>query len=319
VLWSAAWVSTLILGVGSEALENHSGGRRVWAERAALEVFYRRLEGPGEATPVVLLHPWGLDHRVWAEVAPALARDRTVVLVDLPAHGRSDTTHTAWSMARLAWSVVDVLDAAGLSRALVVGNSLGGATALEVARLAPSRVVGVGLIAAPGGRRLAAPLRRLARQLATAENLRTLSDEAWQIGLAVALRGADTDTTQALLAARREPARWRAFSRSAAAVLLEVADYAPDLSSVDRPALVLHGTADLLIDAELSAALADGLPQGRMRRLEGCGHLPELECPEALLAALRPFLDAPERPKSPPGPHAAGARAPSSRSGRRVR
>jgi pimeloyl-ACP methyl ester carboxylesterase len=94
-----------------------------------------------DATPLVLLHPWGADLDIWHEVLPALSAGRTVVRVDLPAHGRSGAPPGRYPPRRLAQAVLAVLDALDLPRVVVVGNSIGGATALALAELAPSRAV----------------------------------------------------------------------------------------------------------------------------------------------------------------------------------
>lgn len=272
-------------------------GQIVWGASSKLEMFFvRRGPARSSAVAVVMLHPWGLDHRVWTVVGSALAEDRPVIMVDLPAHGRSDKSWTRYSMSRLARAVVDVMDSAQLPRAILVGNSLGGATALEVARRAPTRVERLVLIGSPGGSHLPPALVTLARQVATADNLASLSDQAWQVGIKVATRSwhdRSHATVEAILAARRDEDEWRAFAQAATMVLNAVVRYTPDLEAVSIPALVVHGEKDPVIAEHLSEALADSLSGGRLVRLPNCGHLPELECPSALLEVLKPFLRRP--------------------------
>lgn len=266
----------------------------MWAPRARVRVHLAELDGPAGATPLVLLHPWGLSMRVWSDVAPALAEDRRVLLVDLPAHGKSGKPHAAYPMARLAAAVLDAMDAAGIRRAVLAGNSLGGATALAVAERAPARVEAVIPIAAPGGDAIWTPLVRAAGLWATPEACASLTAEAWWLGFRVVERSS-SPLARALRdehVALRGAEEWPAWCRATLTVLRSVATYAPDLEQIEAPALVVGGGSDPLITPAMSQALAERLPRGRLAMLEGCGHLPQVECPAALLERVRRFLNA---------------------------
>lgn len=267
--------------------------RTLWSPRAKLELRVAEL-GPPAAGPIplVLLHPWGLNMSVWTDVAPRLAEDRRVLLVDLPGHGKSDKTHTAMPMKRLAASVLDAMTAAGIDRAYVAGNSLGGATAVAIADLAPERVEGLILIASPGGGALPVQLRRLAKMVATPDALQTLSAEAWWVGMAIAERS-DRPLARKLrkdVIALRSAAEFEAWCRASVAVLRSVAEYTPTLEGIEAPAVVIHGEGDPLISRRLNGAMADRLPNAELVVLKGCGHLPEVECPERLVLAIEAFL-----------------------------
>src|SRR5947207_2606282 len=67
-------------------------------------------------------------------------------------------------------------------------------------------------------------------------------------------------------------------------------DLRPRLAEINCPALVLHGTEDP-IPFRYAEELARLLPNARLVRLDGCGHVPYIECPEPFFAALRAFLD----------------------------
>lgn len=267
--------------------------QRVWSPRAQLNL-HIEVMGPARSSevPLVLLHPWGLNMTVWADVAPALAQTRRVLLVDLPGHGKSDKPNAPYPMRRLAAAVLDAMDAAGFERAVVMGNSLGGATSLAVAELAPERVHKLVLVAAPGGDILPAPIRRAAHGIANEAWLQSLSDEGWFIGV-VAVERSLSKTAARLrddLIALRRSEEWPAWCRATIRILREVAAYSPELERLKMPALVVHGTGDLLITEGLNRSLSERLPRGRMAVLEGCGHVPEIECPQALLGPVQAFV-----------------------------
>lgn len=266
--------------------------KRLWGARSGLEMSYIvRPALEGDAGTVVLLHPWGLDHRVWRRVVPDLQRRHHLVLVDLPGHGRSDKSWTPYTMPRLARAVLDVLDDVGAESAFVIGNSLGGATALEVARIAPARVERLVLLGAPGGAPMSEALTRLQRQAVTPMNLETLTPSAWRLGVWFGVRSPEArQELQDLLQEIHGAPDWPAGARSSAAVFDAVMRYHPDLSTIRTPALVVHGAGDFVVPARFSRALAEGLPNGQRVQLERCGHVPQLECPEQLMAAILGFL-----------------------------
>ena len=79
--------------------------------------------GRGELT-LVLVHGWASDRRVWSEQVAALARTHRVLAVDLPGHGRSEAPARGHSMDVYADGIAAVLDAAGVSAAVLVGHWL---------------------------------------------------------------------------------------------------------------------------------------------------------------------------------------------------
>jgi pimeloyl-ACP methyl ester carboxylesterase len=90
-------------------------------------------ERAGSGEPVVLLHGTNADRRVWDPLLPRLTPHRSVVAVDLPAHGASPAT--SFTPPAFARDLAALLDDLGLDRPAVVGHSVGGWTALELAKL----------------------------------------------------------------------------------------------------------------------------------------------------------------------------------------
>ena len=94
----------------------------------------------GKGPPLVLLHALGESSLDWQWVLPALARTNRVYAPDLPGSGGSGKPATDYSPAFFARSVAAYLDALGVERAAVAGNSLGGLVALRLALSEPERV-----------------------------------------------------------------------------------------------------------------------------------------------------------------------------------
>ncbi|MCA1757987.1 MAG: alpha/beta hydrolase [Bacteroidales bacterium] len=96
----------------------------------------------GEGDVVILIHGYLESAEVWGGFAEQLAKRYRVLAVDLPGNGRSSDFDTAHTMCFLADSVMAVLDSEKVSRAFVVGHSLGGYVALNMAERYPERLAG---------------------------------------------------------------------------------------------------------------------------------------------------------------------------------
>jgi pimeloyl-ACP methyl ester carboxylesterase len=128
-------------------------------------VFVRRgPEVPG-SVPLVHVHGFAVSGRYLLPTARALAHRATTLVPDLPGYGHSAAWGHALGIPSLAWALLEVLDALGLDRVVLVGNSMGGPVSLEVAHSAPERVAGV-VLASPAGGMHNQPLGRALGQLA---------------------------------------------------------------------------------------------------------------------------------------------------------
>jgi pimeloyl-ACP methyl ester carboxylesterase len=107
---------------------------------------YWKLEGAGGKPPLVLLNSIGTDMGMWDRAIPYLLDDFLLLRIDTRGHGASDARAGDVSMKQLADDVLAVMDAAGIGKAAVAGDSLGGMIAMELALLAPERVAGLGLV-----------------------------------------------------------------------------------------------------------------------------------------------------------------------------
>ncbi|MCE0763233.1 alpha/beta hydrolase [Pseudonocardia kujensis] len=99
--------------------------------------------GAATGPALVLVHGLGCSRRDFDGLTPLLPAHLRVVAVDLAEHGDSRSTRADYSIGAFAADVVAVLDAAGIDRAILVGHSLGGAVAVELARVRPERVEAV--------------------------------------------------------------------------------------------------------------------------------------------------------------------------------
>ncbi len=94
----------------------------------------------GGATTLVFVHGWACDRTYWSEQLPRFAGTHRVVALDLAGHGESGTDRTEWTVRRLADDVVAVLEAEDLRNVVLIGHSMGAPVSLLAAQTAPGRI-----------------------------------------------------------------------------------------------------------------------------------------------------------------------------------
>lgn len=246
-------------------------------------------DGAGE--PLVLLHGVGSTLDDFATLREPLRAEYDVLAADLPGHGRSSALAVTPTVAAITDAVEADLDALGLDRAHLLGNSLGARVALELARRHRARSVVA--IAPPG---LNAPVERAwqgALLAAARTALQVLRPAVaplarWTAGRTVLLGGlrarpwrATRDEALALRdgfadAADFWPTLWHAV----------LADVPTGLETVDRPVVLAQGLFDGIAAGQTPRYLL-AVPGARFRPLWLAGHAPQSDDPDAILALLR--------------------------------
>lgn len=246
--------------------------------------------------PVLFLHGWGCSAYEFCENIPAVAAaGRRAIAIDLKGHGWSDKPldsreYTLESMSR---SVVDAMDALGLACADLVGHSMGGRIALHVAHEYPERVAGLALISPVGIER--ARVRMLARLGGSAVLRPALPLLARRKLVALAVRATFGDRTpgEGVVDQFWLPATSREMLVAAQAALREfVWDAAPleALRLRSIPLLAIFGSRDPLFEARPIGEIEALLPGARVVRIDGAGHVANLERPGIVNRALVTWL-----------------------------
>jgi pyruvate dehydrogenase E2 component (dihydrolipoamide acetyltransferase) len=244
------------------------------------------LAGEGE-TPVVFLHGFGGDLNNWALVQPAVAAAAATIALDLPGHGASAKDVGAGDLAALSGAVLEALDALSVSKAHLVGHSLGGAVALAATLAQPERIATLTLVcpaALPGtalnadyldGFIAAGRARALAEVLALlfADPATATRDMAEDI-----LKSKRLDGVEEALSAIRSAMAAPAFAALGARV-----------GEVTAPLLVLASRQDRIVGEPDAAALPSG---ARLVFVEGAGHMPHTEKADAVSVAILAHVSA---------------------------
>ena len=238
-----------------------SGGRETLKARA-VEVDGRvaRFTVAGSGDPVVLVHGLAGSRRWWSPLMPAFAAHRRVYALDLPRPSRA-TPPSRWSTWLARW-----LDVAGLQRADVVGHSLGGIVAAELAAAYPERIRRLVLVAPAGipcGRGL--------------------------VGRALPLAGALADLGGWLPMVAGDAVRAGPVAVVRAISFVSTRDLRAELSGVRAPTLLLWGDRDRLVPVRVADEWQGMLHASRIVYVP-CGHVPMLEAPEQVAAEILAFL-----------------------------
>jgi poly(3-hydroxyoctanoate) depolymerase len=244
----------------------------------------------GDGEPLLLINGLGANLEMWQPLVRELAGARELVTFDLPGTGRSARPRTPLRMPQLAQVVTELLDELGYEQLDVLGYSLGGIVAQELARRAPERLRRLVLCATTPGlpsvppdpivtALMLTPARYWNRQLAemilpiiaggrTARDPRVLHAGLQQ-------RLVQPPSTVGYLYQLYALSGWSSHAW---------------IRRVSHPALVVHGDRDPVVPLANGRYLADALPDGRLEVVSGAGHLFLLDEPSTVTPALEAFL-----------------------------
>lgn len=237
----------------------------------------------GRGLPVLLIHGHTLDLRIWDGVAPLLTgADLRVIRPDLRGHGRSDMPAKGYHWSHHAADMEAVLDDAGVEQAAVVGFSLGGGVALEMAVTRPARVGRLALLSPVMPDRPFEPafvenLKQVAR-VARGEGIRAAMSGPWAASplFARSMTKPGVRERLAAIVADFPGAEYLASERDR----IDRGWTVPErLSSINAATVVLVGGDEMAGFRAFADEAAEQIPQARLEVLAGCGHLLPLEEP----------------------------------------
>jgi len=272
----------------------------MFAEINNIDVHYKI---SGEGSPlIILLHGFGASTFSWREVIEPLSEEFTVVAFDRPGFGLTSRPigeelkdFNPYSLAGQVELTALLIQYFGFEKAILIGNSAGGLTALETAIEYPEKVLGLVLVDAaiyngeadslffrlltntPQGRYLGPLVSR-----AFLRNSRDLLDLAWH----------DTDKlTPDILEGYEKPLRSENWDRALWELTLarKPYDYSR-IRMISVPSLVITGSNDKIVPVEDSMRLAKELPLAKLSIIQNTGHLPHEESPGEFLGIVIPFL-----------------------------
>lgn len=263
----------------------------------------------GKGPVLLLIHGITNSSSSWDPVAAQLATRFTVIAPDLLGHGESAKPRGDYSLGASASLMRDLLVALGHERATIVGHSLGGGIAMQMAYQFPERVERLVLVSSGGLGRAVTPVLRAVALPAAEYVLPLLASQplvnagsklgGWieQVGLRI---GADVAAMAAGFASLQDIESRRAFVNTARSVI-DISGQR--VSATDKlylaeavPTLILWGDRDSIIPARHGIRAHEQMPGSRLKIFGGAGHFPHHDDPAGFSAALTDFVDTTHAP-----------------------
>ena len=270
-----------------------------WLEIDGTQVNYVDV-GSGEGPPVVFVHGLGGAWQNWLENIPRLAQERRVLALDLPGFGHSEMPLREISVSGYARTVEKFCESLDLGEVALVGNSMGGFVAAEVAIQFPQRVERLVLVSAAGisttnlYRRPALTWGRVAAAVGTygAANSRAAVLRPRVRHLSLAFVARHPTRLKADLAWEQVHASGTPGFRDALEALFDY-DFRHRLGEISVPTLLVWGQEDMLVPVEDADEFERLIPNSRKILMADTGHVPMLERPMTFNSCLIEFLEEP--------------------------
>jgi 3-oxoadipate enol-lactonase len=254
-----------------------------------VEIFYAEA---GAGDPVVLIMGFGGDHVAWGFQTPVFAEEYRVIAFDNRGAGQSDCPDVPYTTRQMADDTVGLLDVIGIERAHVIGCSMGGLIAQEVALNHPDRIRSLQLHGTYGR-----PDRALFAVMDAWGIIRpVVGPEEWMRTVCLWLFAARTynerpafvEAVVQTALANPNPFSLTGFRRQGDA--LRTHDSLERLKTLRCPTLVSGAEEDILVPVRFSRELAEGIPGAELQIIAGAGHAYFWERPEAFNRMCLEFL-----------------------------
>ena len=247
----------------------------------------------GQGEPIVLLHAFPLNAKMWEPQVPALEKDHRIIIPDYPGFGSSPHSLEEPGIGYYAECVRDLLDKLGLDRVVLGGLSMGGYVAFACLRLFPERISALILANTrpdPDSEEIRESRENMARRVSEegvevlvelqmerllSSNTLENNEEVVSKVKAMMLESSPDGVVAALGAMRDRP------------------DSNPLLPEIAVPTLVVGGEEDGISSPDVMGALAAEIPDSEHHTISGAGHLSNLEVPGEFNDILKGFLARP--------------------------
>jgi 3-oxoadipate enol-lactonase len=252
------------------------------------EIFYTMM---GDGPPVVLLHPFPANHKVWLPAAELLAGRYRLILPDLRGHGQSGPSDGPATMQKHAEDLIRLCDVCGVARAVFAGVSIGGYILFEFWRRHRDRIAALILCDTRAG---ADSEEARSSRLKSAEEVEKYGPVGFIDSMIPKLLGDSTRTTRPDLVECAHKMMLEMSVAGIAAVQRGMAarpDSVADLKTINVPALVLVGAEDMLTPLTEAELMQRQIAGSRISVIPRAGHYAVYEQHEFAGRAIRGFLD----------------------------
>jgi len=264
-----------------------------------------RVDESGAGEPLVLVHGLGTDSTAWSRVAPLLAQRFRVIAVDLPGYALDSSVHAVPHADELAAGLDALLERLGVSSAVFVGHSFGGAVSLLTAHRYPSRCAGLALIAPGGfgvelnpvvpfmGTRAGARVLRALYSPRASRTIERLAARVESNSETSRVRVSELMETYDRLRTEKARDQFQASVRESLALSADI-DRTQIVINPRIPILVLWGREDRVLPPWQAKNVKSMLPWSTVRLLDGVGHTPHRSQPATVAREIEAFAESGE-------------------------
>jgi pimeloyl-ACP methyl ester carboxylesterase len=263
-----------------------------FADVGGIKVHYQE---KGEGTPLILIHGFAASTYTWKDVFVPLSEKYRVIAVDLKGFGFTEKPDGDYTRAKQAELVAGLMDNLKIEKAYLVGNSMGGEVALNVALRQPNRVISMVLVDSAGiqsvGRGSLVPaylqIPYINRGLTA---LAMLSPSLVRSGLEKSYFD-DTKVSDAEVDYYYQPLKTDDGQRATilARQQFNLDSIEPRLDQITTPSLLIWGAEDEIIPLEAGRKMNSAIKGSELKVYEKCGHIPQEEMPERLVSDIENF------------------------------
>jgi pimeloyl-ACP methyl ester carboxylesterase len=259
-----------------------------YVNRSGVNIYY---ETYGQGVPLVFLHPFSTNGYIWYFQTFSFARTNQCVVIDERGHGRSDKPPYGYAIKEMAADVVAVLDALKLTKAILVGNSIGGMIVMQLNLDYPGRVAGNVIVSS--GTNVAAGMP--AEAMAAFEQNPEAAFGALMEGALAAKtkreRPEILDLMKAQFAVEGNFPRYVFTAAGADPGGVFNWDITARLKEIGKPTIVFAGAEDQGNPVAMNKLRAENIPGAQLRVVKEVGHFYQLEKPTEFNHELRQFMN----------------------------
>ena len=249
---------------------------------------------------IILIHGLGASAEIWLYNIAALARDHTVFVPDLPGFGHSEQPPSSFRPSDYAAFIDDFMEALNVSKASLIGQSLGGGIALQYALQFPQKVEKLVLVDCAGFGKYV----RWTLKLMSLPNVGELVTYPTRLGVALFFKYAVRDP--AVITKEFIDIYYKIFTQPGFQTFLlkmtrmlvdihgakedALAPVISNLHKINQPTLIVWGANDRVFPLQQANAGREKIPNAGLYVMDRCGHIPNLEKPEEFNSAVLEFL-----------------------------
>lgn len=254
-----------------------------WSPKIAGGLHWRE-DGDPDGRPILFLNSLGTDLRMWECLLPLLPERYRLLRMDTRGHGLSSLPEGPSTLDTLMSDAAALLDHADARDAIIVGISLGGMMAMSLALSRPECVSGL-VILNSAARMGSHDMWQSRMDAIKRGGLDHIADGVLERWFSEAFRAGPEATLWRNLLSRTPEAGYLACCE-----VLAAADITDAVASIQCPCLVIAGSEDRASPTDVVRATAERIPHADFHVIDGVGHLPPIEAPDATAGLINAFL-----------------------------